>query len=80
MPIHQLPLPDRLQILEAMPTFAARGLEGEASADAAPVVEVDPVAKYLVDSEGDKDKEATCASTSARGPSSSRAAPEEDVL
>ena len=27
MPIHQLPLPDRLQILETMPTFTARGFE-----------------------------------------------------
>ena len=63
-----------------MPTFTARGLEGEDSADAAPVVEEDPVAKYLVDSEGDEDDEATGASASAGGPSSLRAAPEEEVL
>ena len=51
MPLHQLPLQSRLQILESMPTFTAKGLEGEDSADAAPVVEDDDdVAKYLVDS------------------------------
>ena len=73
MPIHQLPLSDRLQILETMPTFTARGLEGEASDDATPMVEEeDPVSKYLADSKGNEDDEATCASASAGGPSSSR--------
>ena len=66
MPIHQLPLPDRLQILETMPAFTARGLEGEASADAAPVVEDDDdIAKYLADSKEDEDAEATGVSASA---------------
>ena len=36
MPIHQLPLQSRLDILESLPTFNARGLEGESGADAAP--------------------------------------------
>lgn len=36
MPLHQLLLSSRLQILETMPAFTAKGLEGEASADAAP--------------------------------------------
>lgn len=63
-----------------MPTFTARGLEGEAGANAAPMVEEDPVAKYLIDSEGNEDDEATGASPSAGGPSSSRAAPEDEVL
>ena len=81
MPIHQLPLPSRLLILQTMPTFTARGLEGEASTDAAPVVEDDDdITKYLVDSEEDEDAEAMGASASAGGPSSSRTAPEEAVL
>ena len=81
MPIHQLPLPSRLQILETMPAFTARGLEGETSADGAPVVEDDDDgAKHLADSEEDKDAEATGASASAGGPSSSRTAPGEAVL
>ena len=80
-PLHQLPLPSRLQILETMPAFTARGLEGEASADAAPVVEDDDdLAKYLADSEEDEDAEATAASASAGGPSSSRTVPVEAVL
>ena len=81
MPLHQLPLPSRLQVLETMPTFTARGLEGEASADAAPVVEDDDdIAKYPADSEEDEDAEATAASASAGGPSSSRMASEGAVL
>ena len=64
-------LPSHLQILENMPAFTAKGLEGESSADGTPVVEVDDnVAKYLADSEEDEDAEATGASTSAGGPSS----------
>ena len=58
-----------------MPAFTAKGLEGEASADAAPMVEDDDdVAKYLADSEEDEDAEATAASASAGGPISSRTA------
>ena len=41
MPLHQLPLLSRLQVMETMQAFTARGLEGEASTDAAPVVEDD---------------------------------------
>ena len=64
-----------------MPTITARGLEGESSADAASVVEEeDPVTKYLADSEGNEDDEAIGASTSVGGLSSSRTAPEENVL
>ena len=73
MPIHQLPPSSRLQILEMMTTFTARGLEGEASADAAPMVEEDPLAKYLIESEGDEDDK-------PKGASSSRAAREDEVL
>ena len=80
-PLHQLPLQDRLQILESMPTFNARGLEGEASADAAPVVEDDDdVAKYLAYSEVDEEAEATTASASSREASSSWAAHAEAVV
>ena len=54
-----------------MPAFTARGLEGEASADGAPVVQDDnDIAKYLADSEEDEDAETTGASASAGGPSS----------
>ena len=81
MPLHQLPLQDRLQFLESMPTFTARGLEGEDSADAAPVVEDDDnVAKYLADSEADEDAEATAASASAGEASSSRSVHAEAVV
>ena len=81
MPLHQLPLPSRLQILETMPAFTARGLEGEASVDAAPVVEDDDdVAKYLADSEEDEDAGARAASASVGEPSSSRTVPVEAVL
>ena len=80
-PLHQLPLPSRLIILETMPAFTARGLEGEASTDGAPVVEDDDnIAKYLADSEEDEEAEATGESASAGGPSSSRMAPEEAML
>ena len=76
-----MPLQSHLQILETMPTFTAKGLEGEDSADAAPVVEDDDdVAKYLADSEADEDAEATAASASAGEPSSSRTVPVEAVL
>ena len=80
-PLHQLPLQDRLQILESMPAFNARGLEEEASADAAPVVEdEDDIAKYLADSEADEEAEATTACASAGEASSSRAERAEAVV
>ena len=64
-----------------MPAFTARGLEGETSGDAAPVVEDDDDgAKYLADSEADEDAEATAASASAGEPSSSRTVPVEAVV
>ena len=81
MPLHQLPLQRHLQILETMPTITAKGLEGEDSTDAAPVVEDDDdVAKYLADSEADEDAEATAASASAGEPSSSRTVHAEAVV
>ena len=81
MPLHQLPLPSRLQMLETMPAFTAKGLVGEASADAAPVVEDnDDITKYLADSEEGEDAEATAASASAGEPSSSRTVPMEAVM
>ena len=80
-PLHQLPLQDRLRILESMPTFNARGLEGEVSADAAPVVEDDDdIAKYLADSKEDEETKATAASASAGEASSSRAERAEAVV
>ena len=64
-----------------MPAFNARGLEGEASADVAPVVvDDDDIAKYLTDSEADEEAEATMASASAWEASSSWAAHAEAVV
>ena len=63
-----------------MPAFTARGLEGETSANTAPMVESDDIAKYLADSDADEDAEATAASASAGEPSSSRTVPVEAVL
>ena len=81
MPLHQLPLQSRLQVLETMPAFTARGLEGETSTDAAPVVEDDDdIAKYLADSDADEHAVATAASASAGEPISSRTVPVEAVL
>ena len=54
-----------------MPAFTARGLEGEASAEAAPVVEEDPVAKYLIELDADEGDEPKGASGSAGWPNSS---------
>ena len=74
-PIHQLPLQDRLAILEGLPTFNARGLEGESGVDAAPVVEDDDVAQYLADSEEEMETETAAASASveeARTPQAER--------
>ena len=66
MPLHQLPLQSHLQVLETMPAFTTKGLEGEASTDAAPVVkDDDDIAKYLADLEEGEDAEATAASASA---------------
>ena len=64
-----------------MPTFNARGLEREASVDAAPMVEdEDDIAKYLVDSEVEEESEPTGASASAGEASSSRAERAEAVV
>ena len=81
-PLHQLPLQGRLDILESLPTFNARGLEGESGADAAPVVEDDDdVAKYLADSEVEEEEtEAVTASASAEEASSPRAERVEAVV
>ena len=71
MPLHELPLQSRLQVLETMSAFTARGLEGETSTD---------IAKYLADSDAGEDAEATAASASVGEPSSSRTVPVEAVL
>ena len=64
-----------------MPAFNARGLEGEAGADASPVVEdEDDVTKYLADSKMEEETEATAASVSAGEASSSRAERVEAVV
>ena len=79
-PIHQLPLQSRLDILESLPTFNARGLEGESGVDAAPVVEDDDVAQYLADSEVEEETEDATASASAEESSSPWAERAEAVV
>ena len=79
-PIHQLPLQSRLDILESLPTFNARGLEGESGIDAAPVVEDDDVAQYLADSEAEEETEDATASASAEETRSPQAEREEAVV
>ena len=50
LPIHQLSPTRRLQILETMSVFNAKVLEGEASVEAAPVLEEDPAAESPAES------------------------------